>query len=90
MPDNQNALDRLVADVERLRSEFGRHYAYIQPDRVKPFLDRIEELTDFHVRLGEVKYSDKPERWSPPKNQAGTKPGYLGDYRVCRTRRKTP
>lgn len=64
-PGDEDQLKSLVDDLERIRRELGLQYAYIRPDRLHPFIDRLQALTEHPVAGYEVKYSEDSLKWSP-------------------------
>jgi len=65
MPQDETQLEQLVADLRRVRSEFGLHYAYIPEFKIKSFIERIKGMTTHKVGAGNVIYSEDSTDWSP-------------------------
>lgn len=65
MPHNRDELETLVADVERLRQEFGHHYALLPPGRVDDYVRRIRQACEHDVSLVRVAYSSDRTRLNP-------------------------
>lgn len=64
-PGDEDQLESLVNDLEQIRREFGVNYAYIRPDRVRPFIEHLQTLTEHPVVGYEVEYSEDSLKWSP-------------------------
>ena len=65
MPDDDVGLAVLVRDIDQLREEFGVHYAYVLPDKVPLFLERLQSATSHRILAREVCYSSDSLEWSP-------------------------
>lgn len=65
MPESGPALDQLTQDLQRMRSEFGEHYAVITSAGINEAYRRIKAAAPHGASLVEVLYSDDPTKWSP-------------------------
>jgi hypothetical protein len=66
IPKNDDELEALTTDVQRLQEEFGRNYAFISYDKIEPFFNIIKDLFAEHqVIAWKVAYSEKSTDWSP-------------------------
>lgn len=81
IPDEESEFVQLVADVNRLRDEFGEHYAVIPRNRLKDFSETLQALTTLAFRDGRVRYSDEQESWSV--GCKATKYAYQREYRFA-------
>lgn len=65
MPEHGHALDQLTEDLQRMRREFGEHYAVLTSNGINEAYRRINAAAPKGARLIEVLYSDDPMQWSP-------------------------
>jgi hypothetical protein len=63
-PENNNELESLTHDLQRLADEFGMHYAYLSPKSLKTFSDRLRGATTAAFEYGRVVYSNDQTKWS--------------------------
>lgn len=64
IPPDDEGLNRLVVDLNRMRTEFGPHFAFMPASSVKPFTERVQKLTPLKVMRGPVRYSENRSEWS--------------------------
>ena len=64
-PESPAALDQLVADLQRMREEFGTHYGFIFPQDTNALLGRIQKCTKHEVNCAEVSYTNDMRNQSP-------------------------
>lgn len=63
VPDSPESLENLKEDVQRMKKEFGQHYAFIPAPNLKPLIERLEANSDKQMFCSEVKYSGDTSRW---------------------------
>lgn len=63
LPEDDVQLSSLKADIERMKQQFGGHYAFILATSIQTFADRLEELTDKRLIGREVVYTDDEAKW---------------------------
>lgn len=64
MPSDEQELESLVDDINRMRSEFGKEYAFVQARHIKELARRVSTVTEHSVDHGSVRYSDDRMDWS--------------------------
>ena len=64
IPESEPDLHSLISDINKVRSEFGYHFAFIPHYSIDPFVARLRELTSVDILHGPVKYSDEAMDWS--------------------------
>jgi len=78
-PDTDDALEKLVLDINRMRSEFGKEFAFIDARKIPEIAERLAASTPHDISHGHVIYSADRKDWS-----AGCKPenyAYQREYR---------
>lgn len=64
VPSDEQDLEILVDDINRLRYEFGTEYAFVQAGHIKEMARRVSTVTEHVVDHGNVRYSDDRMDWS--------------------------
>lgn len=65
IPEEEAGLHSLVSDLNRMRLEFGNHFAFIPYKSINPFVACLRELTALDILRGPVKYSNDSMDRSP-------------------------
>jgi len=64
VPKDEAALEQLKVDIQRLKREFGEHYAFIPAGKIKPFINLLQKLSSHLFWCQEVLYSSDCNAWS--------------------------
>ena len=64
MPEDEEALARLRADMNRIQREFGPHYALMPGSNFDGFVNRVADISEHRLRFDEVTYSADEPQWS--------------------------
>lgn len=62
-PKDQEALEQLIADIGRMKAEFGEHYALVTAPQFQNFKDTLQKTAPKRLSHGEVKYTDSSSEW---------------------------
>ena len=62
-PEEQQGLDSLKSDIERMKKEFGVNYAFIPGPKLKPFISQLQSISDKKLRCSDVAYSADRSIW---------------------------
>ncbi|MGD9213071.1 MAG: hypothetical protein PVI90_19970 [Desulfobacteraceae bacterium] len=65
IPETDQELECLENDIQRVRNEFGRHFAFIAYNEIVPFLNAVQSMTQLQVLARKVSYSKKAVDLSP-------------------------
>lgn len=63
LPKDQEALDKLKADVAKMKKQFGEHYAFIPAPNLKLLVSKLQGLSEKPLFCGEVQYSGDKSKW---------------------------
>ncbi|WP_156831310.1 hypothetical protein, partial [Arhodomonas aquaeolei] len=63
MPSDDEELESLVENINRMRSEFGPYYAFLPVSNIPHLVERIQLATKHSINRGLVSYSDKALDW---------------------------
>lgn len=63
-PESDEELLALTEDLQRVRSEFGEHFAFLPSANLREFTQRVRSIQDGPFERGRVEYSQNPEDWS--------------------------
>lgn len=63
LPSDQDALESLKSDIQRMKDQFGSHYAFIINADIEPFIERLKKLSKKELTCGEVEYCGDRSRW---------------------------
>jgi hypothetical protein len=80
LPELEQDVETLKADLARMKQEFGRHYAFVPAYHASAFLDRIKQHTDKPVWAQEVAYKDESIHWSARCKSTAYR--YQREYRI--------
>jgi len=80
IPADAEENEKLFNDISQMHRKFGPHYAYVLPEKIIPFIDRIRSLISLPVCGYEVKYSRDPLEWSPKCKSETFR--YQREYRI--------
>lgn len=63
VPENEDALNLLNADIDRMKNEFGNKIAIIPAVQIKPFIGHLQKLSAKPLFCGFVEYEEYPDKW---------------------------
>ncbi|MGS0498702.1 hypothetical protein ACU8V4_16510 [Pseudoalteromonas mariniglutinosa] len=63
LPDSPAALEKLKADIKKMKEQFGQYYAFIPAPNLKPFVEKLQILSDKAMIWGEVEYCGDKSKW---------------------------
>lgn len=81
LPNDEESLAALKADVKRMKKEFGDKYVFIPAPRLRPFVDYLKTQAPLSMWCGEVLYASTPELWS--SRCKAVRYSYQREYRFC-------
>lgn len=64
VPSNDQEMESLSEDINRMREEFGDEYAFVQADNINELAERVSSVTEHQVDRGNVRYSDDRMDWT--------------------------
>ena len=79
IPEDEEGLKKLGADIDRMRGEFGTEYAFIPANYLPELLNRLQSVTDHKIVQGAVTYSSEILDWSAMCKPEGY--SYQREYR---------
>ena len=79
IPSDQEALDSLNANIERMKKEFGDNFAFIPAPKLKPLVELIQKHSEHPLYCDSVKYSSNSSDWG--NLCKSTKFSYQNEYR---------
>lgn len=63
VPSDQEKMDALNANIERMKTEFGSNFAFIPAPKLKPLIELIQKHSKHDLYCDSVKYSSEPLEW---------------------------
>ncbi|WP_033570615.1 hypothetical protein [Dickeya undicola] len=63
LPKDENSLSQLIQDIEKMKYQFGGHYAFIPPLNLKELLERLKKHSKLPFSSSEVKYTGESSLW---------------------------
>jgi hypothetical protein len=63
IPKDSDELAQFGADINRMRTEFGIHFALLQNSKISEYVMRIRNLTHHSVESGAITYADDINEW---------------------------
>ncbi|WP_349913097.1 hypothetical protein [Acinetobacter pittii] len=63
LPSDETALEKLNQTFIRMKSEFGKNFAFIPADQLKKFVEILQKNSEQPLYCGSVKYSDNSFEW---------------------------
>jgi hypothetical protein len=64
IPEDEEGLKVLTQNINRMRIEFGKYYAFISGVNLEKLVSRLSNCTDFNIDHGNVNYSNSQIEWS--------------------------
>lgn len=64
IPEDDDHLEKLATDINRMRKEFGAEYAFIPGRNLFILLERLQSVSDQKILHGPVNYSSNKLNWS--------------------------
>lgn len=81
VPKDQEDLDNLKTDLEKMKTHFGRLYAFIPAPSLSPFIERLKIISREKCSCGTVKYSSNRSDWGTLCKSIIY--SYQREYRFC-------
>ncbi|OCZ69991.1 hypothetical protein [Acinetobacter pittii] len=63
LPSDETALENLNQTFIRMKSEFGKNFAFIPADQLKNFVEILQKNSEKPLYCGSVKYSESSSEW---------------------------
>lgn len=81
IPKDQEDLDCLKSDLEKMKVQFGMSYAFIPAPKLKPFVERLRSISEKPLYCGAASYSSNSSKWG--NLCKATNYSYQREYRFC-------